>query len=185
MHIYDACMQMAVWDVGLQWAQMFKNLWPKLSVQNRQGGAAANKHAGKLWCWKLVKPTCCTIPTKLGTVGPKYYFHSQAFNSQRLWSLCAAPPQISFSQMSSPPALLQDNGNYSFFYNSHRNFWKVKLWVDFQSNIIWPRFRRISVQSSRSLFHYTALLSQSNPLDQLLYCWNCLLKLPSRWSIEL
>jgi len=31
-------MQMAVWDVGLQWAQMFKNLWPKLSVQNRQGG---------------------------------------------------------------------------------------------------------------------------------------------------
>ena len=84
--IYDACMQMAVWDVGLQWAQMFKNLWPKLSVQNRQGGVAANKHAGKLWCWKLVKPTCCTIPTKLGTVGPKYYFHSQAFNSQRLHS---------------------------------------------------------------------------------------------------
>ena len=50
MHIciYDACMQMAVWDVGLQWAQMFKNLWPKLSVQNRQGGVAASKHAGKL-----------------------------------------------------------------------------------------------------------------------------------------
>ena len=51
MHIYAYMMHACKWqsgNVGLQWAQMFKNLWPKLSVQNRQGGVAANKHAGKL-----------------------------------------------------------------------------------------------------------------------------------------
>ena len=122
MHIciYDACMQMAVWDVGLQWAQMFKNLWPKLSVQNRQGGAAANKHAGKLWCWKLSQST-------ISTARPLTHKDSMVIShggTLLLWlvalwllamELCLTPPQISFSQMSSPPALLQDNGNYSFF----------------------------------------------------------------------
>ena len=94
------------------------------------------------------------------------------------WLLWLLPIAMDFALPSSNKFLPDVLTSYSparqwklqFFYNSHRNFWKVKLWVDFQSNIIWPRFRRISVQSSRSLFHYTALLSQSNPLDQLLYC---------------
>ena len=138
-----------------------KTLWAKLSVQNRQE-------------WE----TQCDAEKHLAIVlfPQKGLFHAKSNESpigQEGFTWLSPRSSNKFL----PPRchhliLLQDNGNY--------NFLTILIKKLFEGgNFRWIFSQTLFDQIlDPFLFHYTALLSHSNHLDQLLYCWNCLLKLP-------